>query len=258
MKYNCLIADDNILERDLVALYLDKIDGFNLVAACESGIEAAAVLANERVDVVFSDIDMPDLSGISLLKGLLQPPVFVFITSYTEYAVESFALDVVDFIVKPVTFERFYRAANKAAEYVELKKLLREKQLEEAFREQRPPDVTSDGDDHFFIRQVHGVTRLRYADVQYIESMGDFSKIYTRCGGEWITLVNLKNLTAGLPEKIFKRIHRQFTVNLNHIVNITSSSVTLTNEITLPVRGNIRRELFTAVVNKEVIGRNSK
>ncbi|NCT95361.1 MAG: response regulator transcription factor, partial [Chitinophagaceae bacterium] len=104
--YNCLIADDNLVERDALEMHLSKINQLRIVATCSSGSEAAQVLLQEKVDIVFSDIDMPDLSGIGLIKSLSNPPVFIFVSSYTEFAAESYSLDVIDYVVKPALFDR--------------------------------------------------------------------------------------------------------------------------------------------------------
>src|SRR6202000_362773 len=116
--------------------------------------------------ILFSDINMPDLSGIGLLKSLRTAPVFVFISSHAEYAVESFELDVIDFIVKPVTLERAIKAVNKVVEYIDLKKMSAEKKTE--------PSLPEVKDDHFFIRESSNLVKLYYADIAYIESMGHF------------------------------------------------------------------------------------
>src|SRR5882757_4228901 len=113
MKYKCIIVEDNILERDALAMKIKKIDSLHLTAVLADGLEAIERLKKEEIDIVYSDIDMPDLSGIELLKSLKHPPVFIFISSHPEHAAESFELDVIDYIVKPVKIERLIKATNK-------------------------------------------------------------------------------------------------------------------------------------------------
>jgi len=120
--YNCLIVDDNEIERDAITMHINKIPSLNIVSICKDGIEAIDVINNKQIDIIFSDIDMPELSGTALLKTLKNKPVFIFITSYNQYAAESFDLDAIDFVVKPATFERLLKSANKAIEYIELRK----------------------------------------------------------------------------------------------------------------------------------------
>src|SRR4051812_5011321 len=122
IKYKVLIADDNMLERDALEMHLSKMQQLTIASVCEDGLEAQRALANEYFDIVFSDIEMPELSGFGLLKTLKKAPVFVFISAHGEFAVESYNLDVIDFIVKPVSFERLLKAVNKAIEYIELKR----------------------------------------------------------------------------------------------------------------------------------------
>jgi len=244
--YKCLIVDDNEIERDLVEMFLRKIDRFEIVATCDNGIAAATVIRNEKVDIVFSDIDMPDLSGMSLLKSITNPPEFVFITSYAEHAAEGFNLDALDFIVKPVTYERLLKACNKAIEYLDLKHSVDQKEFAEA----PLPE-----DSHFFLKETKGYTRLNYDDVIYIESMGDFSKIFT-ASNRHITLVNLKNLEKQLPST-FTRVHKQYIINLNQIATITTNAIHLTHDYTVPLSIANKSELMEKIVNK-TLSRHSK
>lgn len=249
MIFNCIIADDNMIERDLLSMFISKVPHLNVVAVCEDGLQAAAVIASQPVDIVFCDIDMPDLTGIGLLKSLKNPPTFVFVTSYKDYAVESFDLDVIDFMVKPVSFERVLKAVNKATEHVKLKASasLAADSLEAG-------DTATD--DHFFIKENQGITRLKYADVIFVESMGDFSKIHTTHKQTHVVLSNLKSMEAQLPGNVFKRVHKQHIVNLNHIGTVTATDIHFLNKEVIPVSGTYRQQLLDAFVNKELIKRS--
>lgn len=120
--YQCIIADDHLVERALLTSYIKKIPSLHLVAECKTGLEVLSILKEQSIHIVFSDVDMPDLTGIELVKTLRNPPVFVFISSFPEYAAEGYNLDIIDFAVKPISFDRFVKAVNKAIEYIELKK----------------------------------------------------------------------------------------------------------------------------------------
>lgn len=246
-SYKCLIIDDNEIERAAIEMHLRKINRLNITAVCNNGIEAAEILINTSIDIVFSDIDMPELSGMGLLKSIKNAPVFIFITSFTEYAAESFNLDALDFIVKPATFERLMKAANKAIEYLDLKKLASSNDV--GFKPETPAD------DYFFIKETKGFTRLNYADVVYIESMGDFSKIFT-ADHKYITLVNLKNLELQLPD-FFTRVHKQYIINLNHIATVTTNEIMLNNDYIVPVSMNNKTELMEKITAK-TLSRNNK
>src|SRR6478672_1990746 len=124
MKYKCLVVEDNMLERDALELILKKIDNITVQACLSDGVQAVSYLKQHEIDIVFSDIDMPDLSGLELLRSMKHPPVFIFISAHSEHAAESFNLDVIDYIVKPVKIERLIKATDKAIEYIEAKKKL--------------------------------------------------------------------------------------------------------------------------------------
>jgi two-component system LytT family response regulator len=245
-SYKCLIVDDNEIERDAIEMHLRKIARLEISALCTNGIEAAAILMNEQIDIVFSDIDMPELSGMELLKSVSIPPVFIFITSFTEYAAESFNLDALDFIVKPASFDRLLKASSKAITYLDLK--------ESAVANSNPYPV-AENDDYFYIKETKGFTRLNYNDVIYIESMGDFSRIYTPTEMH-VTLINLKNLERQLPIS-FQRVHKQYIINLNHIATIANTEIILSYNYSVPISLSNRQELMEKVTSK-TLSRNNK
>jgi two-component system LytT family response regulator len=243
MIYRCLVADDNLIDRDLITKYLSKIDGIVIAAVCTDGFEASKVLADQHIDILFSDIDMPYLSGIGLVKNLKHPPVTVFITSHKDYAAEGFNLDVIDFIVKPLNFDRFYQAVNKAMAYLSLKNIANGNS-DAANDKQETSDNIHAASEYFFIKETNGITRIRYSDVLYIESLGDYSKVFTQNGEKHVTLVSLKSMQRQLPEHQFKRIHKQYIVNLSHIVTITANEVVLLNKQTIPISASSRLEVI--------------
>ncbi|MBO9672095.1 MAG: response regulator transcription factor [Sphingobacteriaceae bacterium] len=248
MMYNCLIVDDNEIERDAIEMHLKRIPSLNIIATCGNGIEAAQILTTTAVDIVYSDIDMPELSGVDLLKSLKKQPLFIFITSFSEYAAESFNLDALDFIVKPATFERILKATNKAIEYIELRKLVDKLPVENLNQDNKEED------DYFFFRETKGITKLKYSDVIYIESMGDFSKLFTR-NDKHVILVSLKNLEKQLPSKIFTRVHKQYIININHIVTLTNHEVHLTHNFLVPISASNRQELLEKSIDKKILSR---
>ncbi len=241
MKYNCLIIDDNEIERDLIESYLTKFNQLNIIAACENSLQALEVLKSTSIDIVFSDIDMPDISGIELLKSIKNPPIFIFVTSYLEHAVESFELDALDFIAKPVSMERLLKSVTKATDYLELKDKTKQTSRENAVNE----------DGIFFIRETKGYTRLNYDEIVYIESLGDFSKLFTP-DGVHITLINLKNLEHQLPNYYF-RIHKQYIVNFNKIVSIYQHEIILANDFKVPLSQSYREQILALINNKTLV-----
>lgn len=243
VKYKCVIADDNLIELDTLEFFLKKIEKIEIVAICNSGLEVFQILTEQKVDIVFSDIDMPELNGIDLLKSVKNPPIFVFITSFADYAVESFDLDVIDFILKPLTFDRLLKATNKAFEYLEIKKMV-------------ASEVKSK-DDYFFIKDANGLTKLNYQDVVNIESYGDFSKVYTITGGKsHLVLANLKSIENQLPHDVFIRVHRQHIININHLSGIKNGDIILTQEKVIPLSSTFKQNLDN-ILNDKIITRIS-
>lgn len=241
MKINCLLIDDNEIERDLLETYLRKFSELEIVAICEDGIQALEVLRNQKVDLVFSDIDMPDLSGIDLLKNIKNAPAFIFVTSHLEHAVESFELDALDFIAKPINLDRLVKSVGKAVNYLELKNKIKEE----------PVEKTVDNDGIFFIKETKGYTRLNYDEIVYIESLGDFSKLFTPHGVH-ITLINLKNLEHQLPNYYF-RIHKQYIVNFNKIVSVNTHEIILENDYKAPLSLSYRDQILSVINQRTLI-----
>jgi two-component system LytT family response regulator len=266
MKYKCIIVEDNILERDALVMKLKKIDSLVVKAALADGMEAINLLKSDEIDIVFSDIDMPDLSGIELLKSLKNPPVFIFISSHSEHAAESFELDVIDYIVKPAKIERLIKATNKAIEYIQAKRNIQPETtgLPKAVPQAQPVALSGvdliksiDAQDYFFIKEKNTHIKLNMGDVLYIESMGDFSKIITTQQKTHFVLISLKNMEKQLPEKIFMRVHKQYIVNILHVQNISVSDIKLTSNDVIPVSIAYKQALLDNVINKKSLTRFS-
>lgn len=247
--YTCIVADDNLIERDMLATMLQKIPAVRLTGSCSSALEAMEMLRDRKTDIVFSDIDMPDISGLELLKSLPQPPAFVFITSYSDYAAESYDLDAVDYIVKPVTLPRLTRAVNKVIEYLNVRQQATGQAAgETVFASEKETDF-------FYIKDSRGYTRLQYSQVIYIEGMGDFCKITTTEGKTHIVLVNMKNIEPQLPEDAFTRIHKQSIINIHHIRTITADSVEMTDGYKTGYSPSYKQKLLDKTISMKLITR---
>lgn len=258
MKYRCILVEDNILERDSLELKLRKIDSLVVKASLADGMEAISVLKNEQIDIVFSDIDMPELSGLELLRSLKHPPVFIFISSHSHHAAESFELDVIDYIVKPVKLERLIKAVDKAIEYLKVRTLPATAEIpsKQQAAESGSDFIRSiDAHEYFFIKENNTHIKLNMGDVLYIESMGDFSKIYTTRQKSHMVLISLKNLEKQLPSHIFMRVHKQFMINLLHIKNISTADIKLSNDTVIPVSIAYKQALQDNLINKKTLTR---
>lgn len=255
MLYKCVIVDDNMIDRDAVEMHLRKMDCIEIVAVCKNGMEASNLLNSTTIDIVLSDIDMPDLNGIELLQSQQKPPVFIFISSYSEYAAESYNLDVIDFIVKPATLSRLVKAVNKAIEYIELKKVVERAHERNAGDQTVNVDIHSSEEykDYFYVKENYDYSRIANADVIYIESMGNFSRIRTVQNKKHITLVSLKKIESQLPPKDFMRVQKQFIINLNHIISIASNGdIILTGDNSVPL-SSIYKNALMDVINKRIL-----
>lgn len=245
MEHTCIIIEDNEIERDALYMHLKNSELLNVVEVFSDALQAMKYLSLNAVDIVFSDIDMPHLNGTDLLKILTKPPIFIFTTSFSEYAAESYDLDALDFIVKPVTFNRLIKSANKAISYLELKK-----QINSGFLE----STHQFDSEYFFFKDSKGISKMHYNELIYVESMGDFSKLYT-ANTTHVILISLKNLENQLPSSIFFRCHRQFILNINHIHIIKTNYIGLSNDFTVPISLKNRQDLLTSLVEPNTISR---
>lgn len=224
MNLNCLIVDDEPLARNLLTEYVKKVPYLKLVKACAGPMEAVEVLRNEPVDLMFLDIQMPEMTGISFLKGLQRKPLVILTTAYSEYALESYDLDVVDYLLKPITLERFMRAVDKAAD-----------RLAAPAASEKP-----EGTQPFvFIKDGTKLVKIRWDDILYVEGLKDYVTIHTR-QQKVVSLQRLKTLEDTLPADKFIRIHNSFIVALQAIDSIHKDKVQIGTTF-LPVSDSYRK-----------------
>lgn len=240
MNIDCLIIEDDPAEREFLVSLAQKIPQLGLIRSCSGAAEASGILATEHIDLIISDIEMGELSGIDFVRSLIKPPPVIFTTSFPGYAVDGFEVNAIDYVVKPVTLGRLMKAVNKAHEKIKQDKT------------DRNP---APGKDHFFIRTEAQYVKLKYDDVIYIEAYGDFVKIYTPVACT-LALVNLKNIEDQLPAEIFMRVHRSFLVNITKIDNIDTSHIKALS-YTIPISKAFRDKLHTSVVEVKLVKRFS-
>ena len=194
---------------------------------------------------------MPGLDGLSLLKSLKDPPVFIFVSSYSEFAAESFSLDVIDYIIKPVTFERIFQATTKAIEYLTIK----EKRNNYDFSSLVNDEIAFSEETFIFIKDGQGYRKIEISDILYFESMGDFSKLHTVQNKKYVVLVNLKNIEKQLSSKIFKRIHKQYVVNVKQVETIGVTEITFSDQQSIPFSHSYKQDLLESLVKKSLLKR---
>ena len=234
----CIAIDDEPLALRQVKSYISKIPTLELVAACSNAAEAQAVLDAESVDLLFVDINMPDINGIDFVRGLENPPMVIFTTAYSEYAIEGFRLDAVDYLLKPFAFSEFNKAVDKACSLFELIKL-RDGKTASVEYEAVAPETETD-EDYISVKADYKVTLVRHADIIYLESVGEYVRLHLTNGSTITTLFRLKNMESLLPERKFMRIHRSYIINLSHLTSFTRGKVYLSCGDDLPVGANYR------------------
>lgn len=242
---NVIIVDDEPLAQDVLETYIGKMPELNLVQKCSNAFEANDALKSHAVDLMFLDIQMPQLTGIDFLKSLAKPPVVIFTTAYPNYAIEGFELNALDYLLKPISVERFMKAANKAVDQIGLVR-----------KGDAPPAAAAreDEQDFIFVKADKKLVKVNFADVLYIEGLKDYV-IIRMDTQRVITLQTMKSLEDKLPAAQFKRIHRSFIVNIEKIEAIVGNMVEVMEKGVakhLPVGKNYRDELLD-MINKNRI-----
>ena len=240
---NTIIIDDEPLALEILESHIEGIPELNLVAKCGNALEANKALNEHEIDLMFLDIQMPQLTGVEFLRSLPQPPMAIFTTAYPEYAVEGFNLEAVDYLLKPVSLERFIKAVNKAID---------------KFKKERvasiQPDDTDVSEDYFFVKSDKKLRKVFYRDILYIEGLKDY--VIIRCEvGRVITLQTMKSLEARLPSKMFKRIHRSYILNLMKIQALEGNMVELIEKgqpKMIPIGKNYRESLSEIIESKKL------
>lgn len=221
MIYKCLIVDDEKLARRLLKSHLSQLKDFELVASCESAIQASEILQNEPIDLLFLDIEMPILKGTDFLKNLINPPKVIFTTAYRDYAVEGFELNAVDYILKPITFQRFFNAIDK---FRALNRNTNSVSLHNTYKEPT--------NDFVFIRKDRKQVKIYLNSILYIESLKDYIKIHVE-NESHITKSSISTFEEKL-DKRFVRIHRSYIVNQDKITAYTNNDIEIGN-IEIPI-----------------------
>lgn len=232
-----MIVDDEPLALDILETFVEKIPSLELVKRCQNAIEAFEALKTEAIDLIFLDIQMPQLTGIEFLKSLKNPPLVIFTTAYPNYAIEGYELNVTDYLLKPVSFERFMKAVNKAETQFELQK----------GNTEAPAEPEAQPSDFIFVKADKKLIKIKYDEIFYIEGLKDYVIIRTKMG-RTITLQTMKSLEEKLPSNLFKRIHRSYIVALDKIDAIVGNMVEIEKKH-LPIGKNYRDELLT-IINK--------
>lgn len=234
----CIAIDDEPLALRQVKNYIERVEKLELVALCSNAIEAKELLKTEQVDLLFVDINMPDINGIDFVRGLTDPPLVIFTTAYSEYALEGFRLNAVDYLLKPFSFDDFSRAAEKACSLRELHRMRDERAASVSTIESI--DEASDNNDYISIKSDYKVNLVRYNDIIYIESVGEYIRLHLKDGSKLTTLFRLKNMETELPQRNFMRVHRSYIVNIDYVSSFARGKIYLSNGDYVPISINYR------------------
>ena len=233
----CMIVDDEELARKLLITYIRRIPGLEVVASCANPLEAMAILAENEVDVLFLDIQMPELTGVEFLRTLPKKPVVVFTTAYPDYALEGYNLDVSDYLLKPFSFERFLQSVNKVRSILQPRAPA---QFAQEVTSERPPER-----DYLLIKADHKMLRLRYDDILYIQSMREYAAFHTS-SGRVLSLISLKSLEEELPRNRFVRVHKSYIVAIDKVDALEGNQLIIGKE-KLPVGDSYREAVMQRV-----------
>ncbi|HAM97492.1 MAG TPA: DNA-binding response regulator [Marinilabiliales bacterium] len=235
----CLAIDDEPLALKQIANYIEKTPFLELVTTCESPLEALDVLNKEVIDLMFVDINMPDLNGLDFVKLLEKHPLVVFTTAHSEYAIEGFKVDALDYLLKPIGYADFVKAAHKAKHFFELEQT----HVKEEIRSNQ---------EYLFIKSEYKIVRINFSDIKYIEGMREYVRIFTENNKPVMSLMSMKSIEAMLPPSDFMRVHRSFIVNLNKVTTIERQRIIFDGKTYVPISEQYK-DKFQAFIDKNFI-----
>jgi two-component system LytT family response regulator len=221
MIIKCLTLDDEPLALSKMASYISKTPFLELTGACRSGYEAGELISKTRVDLIFIDINMPDMNGLDFVRTLHTKPQIIFTTAFSEYAIEGFKLDAIDYLLKPIGYPEFLKAANKARSYFETV----------AHDQKRVTDTK----EYLFVKSDYKIARIAVNDIIYIEGMREYVRIHLNSGKPLMPLMTLRVLEEQLPADKFMRVHRSYIVNLEKIITVEHNRIVFDGKVYVPV-----------------------
>ncbi|CEJ67968.1 Transcriptional regulatory protein YpdB [Chryseobacterium oranimense G311] len=238
-KMRCLIIDDEPLARFHMKELAGQIDFLTVEGTCASALEAGTMVKEKEIDLLFLDINMPYLSGLEFLEQLENPPLCILTTAYSEYALEGYRLQVVDYLLKPIAFNRFYQAVNKAQQqFIVSEKMKKNSPLDDPF---------------LYVRQSDTFIKVSWVDILYIESMQNYTKLHFK-DKSLVIHQTMKAIEESLPAEHFFRIHKSFLINITHIDMISGGRLFI-NKTELPISRTRKEELLNQVVYKKLISK---
>lgn len=240
MNVKCLIVDDEDLAIDVITEYINRIDYLKLVGTCKSAVEALTVLNQQAIDLLFLDIQMPGLTGLQLIRNLSSRPEVIFTTAYSEYALEGFELEALDYLIKPIPFDRFIKAINRYFKLNHQPLQIQEQSTTDTFK-----------DSFIFVKSDKVMVKVVLSDITHIESLRNYVSIYLKEGQEIKTLNTISNIEEKLPETHFLRIHRSYIIAIDKIDSFTSGSVKITGQY-IPIGRNYKEQVKQVLEQRSI------
>ena len=250
----CLAIDDEPLALQQLVAYISKVPFLELAAQCQSAMEARAFLEHDTVDAIFCDINMPDLNGMDFVKSLAAPPLVVFTTAYSEYAVEGFRVNAVDYLLKPFGLQDFQRAALRLKSRSEESGVRSENSSSAESNLTPPSSLHTPQEDTIFLKTDYRIVKVSIPDIRYIEGMSEYLKVWIKDEPKpIITLLSMKKMEERLPD-YFMRIHRSYIINLTMIQEVNKNRVIMDADTYLPI-GDMYKETFQAYLDTKFLGK---
>ena len=233
----CIAIDDEPLALKQIASYVEKTPFLELKKVFESPIDTLSYLQNNQIDLMFVDINMPDLNGMDFVKSLENPPKIIFTTAYSKYALEGFKADALDYLLKPIDYATFLKASNKAKKWFDLQNL--------------KPEQINSNEDFLFIKSEYKILKVKLKDIKYIEGMREYVRIHLTNEKPIMTLLSMKVVAQQLPSNSFMRVHRSYIVNLNMITTIERNRIVF-DKVYIPVSENYKED-FQQFISKNFL-----
>lgn len=239
MKINCIVIDDEPLARKGIKEYIAELDFLNFIGEFDSPLKASALSDSSEVQLIFLDIQMPKISGLDFLKALKQPPPVIFTTAYPQHALEGFELNALDYLVKPISFERFLKAAHKAKEYYELR-----------LKNQKGGNEKTD---HIFIKVDGRLVKIFFEDILFVEALQNYIAVHTK-EKKYISYLTLHALSEFLPPAFFIKTHKSFIVAVNKVDSIEGNNLQIGRHF-IPVSRSLKEEVISKLLGKDFVKR---
>ncbi|WP_396589484.1 LytR/AlgR family response regulator transcription factor [Allomuricauda sp. R78024] len=235
----CIIIDDEPLAIDILTGYCDKIDFIEMVGTFTNPLDAIPILKERKVDLIFCDIELPQISGVDFIGSLENRPLFIFTTAYSQYAVEGFELNAVDYLVKPIPYHRFIKSVSRA------KELMAKKEIPTMGNVFSSHGETTENQKFIFVRAEYESVKIDLDDIQYIQGLKDYLKIYVvKTNKAILTLMSFKEMQDNLPSNQFHRVHKSYVVNVNFIKTIQRNRIVI-NDIRIPIGESYKSDFLS-------------